>query len=84
MEEDEPIEFRLAPQDGVNCFPDEVDEIMKMLEIEPLFISDESAVYDFYLEDEIVEKASKSLGIPINENDLIVDIARRLFKHRNG
>jgi hypothetical protein len=80
--EDKPIEF--APQDAISLFSAEVDEIMEAIGIKAVFISDESMVADFYLDEEDLKKASEKLGIAITDNDYIAELAAKLHKQRYG
>ena len=78
---DKKIEF--ASQDSISAFSNEIEEIFKVFDIEYLFISDESMVADFCLDEEELKSASEKLGIDIKNSDHIVEVAARLFASRN-
>lgn len=79
--------FERAPQDDIESLSLWVGEIMEALSKvmespRGMFISDESHVGDFSLGEAEREKLQKLLGVEVNDEDLIADLARRLKKHR--
>lgn len=55
-----------------------VDQVMKAICPDYLFISDESSIGDFEVEEEGLPALSKELGVPVKMRDLIVDVAQRM------
>jgi len=79
--------FEFAPQDDIETLTIWVGEILealsKVMEApRAMFISDESHVGDFCLNDAEREKLQKLLGVEVNDEDLIADLARRIKKQR--
>lgn len=63
----------------LSTFTDMVmEEIYRIAEIGSAWISDESCVGDFISEDQELSDLSISLGVSIQYNDTIVDVAKRL------
>lgn len=55
-----------------------VDQIMEAICPEYLFISDESSIGDFDVEEEDLPRLRKELGVDVKRTDLIVDVAQRM------
>lgn len=70
------IEF--ASDERIGYLQTWVDQIMGAICPEYLFISDESGIGDFDVEDEDLPRLSKELGVPVKLGDLIVDVAQRM------
>lgn len=75
------IEF--APDDRIGYLQVWVDQAMEVicrLSGIPgyVFISDESSVLDFPLEEKDLSRLSKELGVEVKRDDLIVDVAQRM------
>jgi hypothetical protein len=70
------IEF--APDTRIGYLQPWVDQIMKVICPDYLFISDESSIGDFPIEKEGLPALSKELGVPVKLGDLVVDVAQRM------
>lgn len=55
-----------------------VDQVMEVVCPEYLFISDESSIGDFPLDEEDLPRLRKELGVDVKLTDLIVDVAQRM------
>lgn len=55
-----------------------VDQIMKLICPDYIFISDMSAIGDFDVEEEDMPRLSKELGVEVKITDLVVDVAQRM------
>lgn len=79
--------FEFAPQDEIESLSLWIGEIIEALsqvmEVPPaMFVSDESHIGDFNLNDTEREKLQKILGVETNDADLVTDVAKRIKKHR--
>lgn len=79
--------FEFAPQDEIDKLSIFVGDIIRALssvmDAPPaMYVSDESKIGDFCLEPEELEKLSKKLGVPMKDEDLIIDVAQRMRKIR--
>jgi hypothetical protein len=76
------LEFQLAGQDSVDYLATYVDFVMKAIEkttgVKGAWVSDESSIGDFPVEDKELALIEKELGLSVQYEDKIVDIARRL------
>ena len=78
-----------APQDKVSALEPWVDEVLEILGHSEALVTDESSVWDFFpfmdedkeVEEEFEEFKSK-LGFDVSIEDLIVDVASRLWTLR--
>lgn len=82
-----PKKIKFASQEELGYYETWVAEIIQVMcdvtgEPKPIFISDESMIGDMPPEDEDLKKMADILGIEIDGEDLIVDLAKRLKKSR--
>ena len=70
------IEF--APDDRARLLEPYVDKVLDAIGIDVLYLSDQSAICDFGLDEEEIARISAALGIPVDRCDYIVDLAERL------
>lgn len=82
-----PKKYEFASTTEIDYYKVWVDEIVRAMcdvtgEPEPLFISDLSIIGDMPPEEPELKKMSEILGIKINANDLVLDLAKRLKKSR--
>lgn len=80
-----PTEFELASQDNVDKFEKEVSVVLKALGYTEYLVTDESAVSDFLPFSAHREKCfnkfkkkMNSIGVEVNKNDMIIDVAKRI------
>ena len=55
-----------------------VDRVMEAIGIEPIFLTNESMVWDFGLDAEELAEVSRKLGFPVTGDDFIYAVAARL------
>ena len=73
-----------APQDKIRSLQPWLDEIRKALHIKSWWISNESTIGDFGLNDEDLRRICDELRIEVNHKDYLVDVAERLKKEVTG
>jgi hypothetical protein len=76
------MEFQMADQRLVDYLATYVELVMKAIEkttgVKGAWISDESSIGDFPIDDKGLTLIEKELGLPVQYEDRIVDIAKRL------
>jgi hypothetical protein len=70
------IEF--APQDRVEALDAYIDKFLQAIEIPQAWVSDESCVGDFPLEEEDMAELEATLGVEVKLRDYVVDVAERM------
>lgn len=74
------VEF--SPTDEVEDLSEWVNKVLDAISdvwgIEPLFVSDRTAVADFTPTGEAVSALGKKLGVLVHRNDYLIDVAKRL------
>ena len=55
-----------------------IDAILDAIGFPGAFVSDESMIADFYLDENDLVEASKKLGTKITDNDCLINIAKRM------
>ena len=84
-------EIEFAPGNYLEIYADEVNEVLKVVcehlgivDIDNVWVSDESTLWDFEDNGDLLAiKVSKKLGIEVNEDDLIFEIAKRIYDAKN-
>ncbi len=76
------VKFEIASQEEIEYNSYFVERIMDAIEtvlgISGAFITDESEIGHFPIEDGDLEKLSEELGIPVKDDDRIVELAKKL------
>jgi hypothetical protein len=76
------LKLKFAEDEGLGYLSTYTDRILEALKevtgIEPMFISDETSIDHFPLEEGDLKKMSEILGVEVKENDLFPDIAKRM------
>lgn len=67
-----------APQDRVKDLKPWVKKVTDMMGFTRCFISDQSTISDFDLDDQELAQLNEKLGLPVSHKDYIVDVAARL------
>ena len=82
------MKFEMAPQDRVEDYKYELEDILEVLGHPEALITDLSSISDFYPLDrketaECMERISRAFGIEVAKpNELLVDLAKRVRKAR--
>ncbi len=67
-----------APQDKIRALRPWIDQILEAIGYGRAWVSNESCLGDFPLEDEDYEQLSELLGFLVEGKDYLVDVAQRL------
>lgn len=71
-------DLEFAPDDRVGFLQSWIDQIMRVVCPEYLYISDLSMIGDFEVDEEDMPMLQAELGVPVKLDDLVVDVAQRL------
>jgi hypothetical protein len=69
----------LASQERIAMLTTQVERVLEAIGHPEALVTDESSVSDFYLEPNELEDVKTKLGVEVNRDDLIVDVATRLM-----
>jgi DnaJ-class molecular chaperone len=76
------LQLKIAESVGLEYLSDYTDRILEALEevtgINTVFATDETAMSDFFIEEDDLKKISEILGVEVKDNDLLFDIAKRM------
>lgn len=78
------LKIVMAPQDDVVALREHVQSVVTALGHSSAWVSDESMVADFMLDEEDLQRASCDLGVDVCEADYIVELARKVRDSKNG
>lgn len=68
-----------APQDRITRLEAQVDKILIALGHREAWVTDESMINDFDIEEHELEKLSADLGVKVSLDDYIADVAERMI-----
>ncbi|HKU69184.1 MAG TPA: hypothetical protein VJP85_15535 [Candidatus Baltobacteraceae bacterium] len=77
-QEPETVELEFAPSLEVEDLAPQVERVLEALGHPEAWVSDESTVDDFGFDDAELAAAARELGVAVQHDDYILDIARRL------
>ena len=69
-----------ASQDKVKIFGPQLEKIREAIGIQGWFITDESMLCDFGLNEEEILQLSNTLGVKVRKFDFLTDIAERILR----
>lgn len=72
-----------APQDKLRPLQPWLDELRKVLRIKSWWISNESTIGDFGLNDEGLQNLCDELGVEVEHKNYLVDVAQRMKDHES-
>lgn len=78
MSSNKDFDISFAPQDSIYRYPDKIDAILDAIGIRNAWLSDQSAVSDFLLNEDACAVIADKLGISVSPDDLIVDLVERM------
>lgn len=70
--------IELCSQDNVDKYTKQIEKLLKYMKFSGSLVTDESAMYDFMMEEKEINNLSKKIGFKISEEDKLVDIAKKM------